>query len=111
MSGACTWRSTGSAPDSPRSRSPEPARPMSARAAFRPRERLLLRLVDELHDTAEVSDTLWQQLRAEWTEEQLVELVVLVGRYHLISFVTNAFRIPHEPYGVPFPGTIDRASR
>jgi alkylhydroperoxidase family enzyme len=80
-------------------------------SGFSSRERLLLRLVDELHDTAEVSDTLWQQLRAEWTEEQLIELVVLVGRYHLISFVTNAFRIPHEPYGVPFPGTIDRAGR
>lgn len=72
-------------------------------SGFPPRERLLLRLVDELHDTAEVSDTLWQQLRAEWTDEQLIELVVLVGRYHLISFVTNAFRIPHEPYGVALP--------
>jgi hypothetical protein len=59
--------------------------------------------VDELHDTAEVSDGLWQELQAEWTDEQLIELVVLVGRYHLISFVTNAFRIPQEPYGVRVP--------
>ncbi len=58
-------------------------------SAFPPRERLLLRLVDELHDTAQVSESLWQELRAEWTDEQLVEAVVLVGRYHLISFVTN----------------------
>lgn len=72
-------------------------------SGFLPRERLLLRLVDELHDTAEVSDALWQELRAQWADEQLIELVVLVGRYHLISFVTNAFRIPHEPYAVRFP--------
>lgn len=72
-------------------------------SAFPPRERLLLRLADELHETAEVSDGLWQQLRAEWTDEQLIELVVLVGRYHLISFVTNAFRIPHESYAARFP--------
>ena len=74
-------------------------------SAFPLRERLLLRLVDELHDTTEVSDTLWQQLRAEWTDEQLVELVVIVGRYHLISFVTNAFRIPCESYAARFPAT------
>lgn len=72
-------------------------------SAFPSRERLLLRLVDELHDTSDVSDTLWQKLRAEWTDEQLIELVVLVGRYHLISFVTNAFRIPREPYAARFP--------
>jgi 4-carboxymuconolactone decarboxylase len=72
-------------------------------SAFPAREHLLLRLVDELHDTAEVSDGLWQELRAEWTDEQLIELVVLVGRYHLISFVTNAFRIPREPYAARFP--------
>ena len=71
-------------------------------SAFPPRERLLLRLVDELHDTAQVSESLWQELRAEWTDEQLVELVVLVGRYHLISFVTNAFRLPLEALGARF---------
>lgn len=72
-------------------------------SAFPPRERLLLRLADELHDTSDVSDPLWQELRAEWTDEQLIELVALVGRYHLISFVTNAFRIPREPYAARFP--------
>jgi alkylhydroperoxidase family enzyme len=74
-------------------------------SAFSPRERLLLRLVDELHDTARVSDALWRELRGEWTDEQLIELVVLVGRYHLISFVTNALRLPLEPYAPRFPGT------
>lgn len=74
-----------------------------AASTFPPRERLLLRLVDELHDTSDVSDSLWQELRAEWTDEQLIELVVLVGRYHLISFVTNALRIPREPYAARFP--------
>ena len=75
----------------------------SEASAFPPRERLLLQLVDELHETAEISDALWRQLRAEWTDEQLVELVVIVGRYHLISFVTNAFRIPRESYAARFP--------
>lgn len=67
------------------------------------RERLLLRLVDELHGRAQVSDALWEALRKEWSEEQLIELIALAGFYHLISFVTNALRIPPETYGARFP--------
>ncbi len=52
-------------------------------SVFPPRERLLLPLVEDLRDTAQVTESLWEELRAEWTDEQLVELVVLVGRYHL----------------------------
>ena len=72
--------------------------------SFAPRERLLLRLCDELHDSSTVSDELWTALAAEWSEQQLIELVVLAGYYHLISFATNALRVPLEPYGVPFVG-------
>lgn len=70
---------------------------------FDPREKLLLRLCDELHATATVSDELWEKLAAEYTNEQLVELVVLAGLYHVISFATNALRIPLEPFGARFP--------
>lgn len=86
-------------------------------AALPERERLLLRLVDELHEGAQVSDGLWTALRAEWSPEQLIELVALTGFYHLISFVTNALRIPLEAYGARFPrpagadGAGDRRSR
>jgi alkylhydroperoxidase family enzyme len=73
--------------------------------AFPDRERLLIRLVDALHDEGRVDDALWAALRAEWTEAQLIELVALAGFYHLISFVTTALRIPPEPYGVRFPST------
>ena len=71
---------------------------------FAPREKLLLRLCDELHATATIGDVLWRQLAAEFTAEQLVELVVLAGLYHAISFATNAFAIPLEAFGARFPG-------
>jgi len=71
--------------------------------AFPDRERLLIRLVDALHDEARVGDPLWAALRVEWTEEQVIELIALAGFYHLISFVTNALRISPEPYGARFP--------
>jgi alkylhydroperoxidase family enzyme len=76
-------------------------------AAFPERERLLLRLADALHDEARVEDDLRAALRAHFTEEQLIELVALAGSYHLISFVTNALRIPREPYGARFPRPAD----
>ncbi len=90
---------------------------VAAAAALPERERLLLRLVDELHDAAQVSEALWTALQARWSDEQLVELVALTGFYHLISFVTNALRIPLEAYGARFPrpagtdGAGDRHSR
>jgi 4-carboxymuconolactone decarboxylase len=63
------------------------------------RQGLLIALVDALHDKAGFSDDLWTALAAEWTEEQLIELVQLTGYYHTVSFLTNAFRIEAEPYG------------
>jgi alkylhydroperoxidase family enzyme len=77
--------------------------PAAEAAALPDRERLLLRLVDELHDGGRVSDALWAALEAEWSDQQLIELVALTGFYHLISFVTTALRIPLEPYGARFP--------
>jgi len=60
-------------------------------------ERTLIRLVDELHDTARISDALWTELRRHWSDAQLVELVVVVGFYHTISFVVNGLGVELEP--------------
>lgn len=68
-----------------------------------PRERLLLRLVDQLHDTSTIDDALWAELSAEFSDEQFLELIMLTGFYHMVSFVVNATRLPPEPYGVRFP--------
>jgi 4-carboxymuconolactone decarboxylase len=62
------------------------------------RDRLLVQLVDELHDTAHVSDELWAQLAGHWSEAQLVELLMLAGWYHAISYVCNAARVPLESW-------------
>lgn len=59
-------------------------------------ERSVLRLVDALIDTAAVDDDLWAQLAGFFGEAQLLDLLLLVGWYHAISFVANAARVPHE---------------
>ena len=69
---------------------------------FPPREKLLLRLCDELHDTATIGDELWNDLAKEFRDDQLIELVVLAGLYHVISFATNAFRLAPEPFAARF---------
>ncbi len=66
---------------------------------------LLIRLVDELHDTSTVSDGLWEEIHDLWTPAQLVELVALVGQYHLVSYFTNALRVEPEEFGARFPAS------
>lgn len=67
------------------------------------RERAIVRLADELHDTATVSDALWSELGDVFAPDQIVELLVLVGFYHTISFVTNGLSIELEEGGERFP--------
>lgn len=71
--------------------------------AWSDEERLLIRLVDELHDSANVSDELWKALAAIFSVEQILELIALVGFYHTVSFFANGLRLAPEPYGVPSP--------
>jgi alkylhydroperoxidase family enzyme len=81
---------------------------------WQPRERLILRLVDCLHETNTIHETLWAALKTEFSGEQLIELVVLTGFYHTISFVTNALAIPLEESAARFaayqPSSASNAS-
>jgi alkylhydroperoxidase family enzyme len=72
-------------------------------SAWADEERLLIRLVDELHDAAGISDELWAPLAAVFSVDQILELIALVGFYHSVAFFANGLRLPLEPYGAPFP--------
>jgi hypothetical protein len=65
-----------------------------------PAERLLLRAVDALHDAGDLDDDLWAELTGAFTEAQLLDLTMLCGWYHAISFTARACRVPLEP-GAP----------
>jgi len=66
-------------------------------------DRLLLRLSDALHRDSTLGDELWQSLRADFSEEALLELLMLAGFYRTVSYLTNALRLPLEPDGTRFP--------
>jgi alkylhydroperoxidase family enzyme len=69
----------------------------------------LVRLVDALHDTGTVPPALYDALAAAHPPEQLIELVVLAGFYHLISFVANAAGVEREPWAARFPVAAEEA--
>jgi alkylhydroperoxidase family enzyme len=66
-------------------------------------EALVLELADALHATAHVGDALHARLEATFPPEVLVELVALVGFYHLISFQVNVLRVQPEPFAPALP--------
>lgn len=66
-------------------------------------ERDLLALAEALHEHATLPGDLWERLAGAWQPDQLMEMVVLCGFYHMVSFVTRAFAIDLEDYGARFP--------
>jgi alkylhydroperoxidase family enzyme len=65
-----------------------------------PAEAELLRAVDELHDTSRLSDRCWGALSAHLEPEQILDLLLLAGWYHAISYAANGARVDLEP-GAP----------
>jgi alkylhydroperoxidase family enzyme len=68
-----------------------------------PREGLIVRLADQLHETSRLSSDLWQELAAEWSEEQLLEMLVIAGFYHAVAYTVNALELPPEEWAARFP--------
>ena len=56
------------------------------------RDRLLVEAVDRLHDRADLGEELWRRLAAVFSEAELLDLTMLCGWYHAISFTANAAR-------------------
>ncbi len=60
----------------------------------------LLRAADELHDHSCISDPTWSALAGRYDDRQLIELLMLVGQYHLVAFTLNSLGVEREA-GVP----------
>jgi hypothetical protein len=60
------------------------------------RERALIQVVDALHDASDIGDELWQSAREVLDEPQLLDLFLLCGWYHAISFAARAARLELE---------------
>jgi alkylhydroperoxidase family enzyme len=67
------------------------------------REALLLQAADELHADSRISDATWERLAQHLDEQQLIELPMLVGQYHLVAFALNSLGVQPEPGLEPLP--------
>lgn len=70
-----------------------------------PRHALLLRAADELHAERRISHGLWDELRPLLSDEELIELCLLVGHYEMLAMTLNSLEVePDEiPLGRPTP--------
>ncbi len=44
-----------------------------------------------------------RDVRAHFAPDQLVELIMLAGLYHAVSYMVNATRVQHEAFARRFP--------
>jgi 4-carboxymuconolactone decarboxylase len=68
-----------------------------AAEGWSPFEASLCRAADELHDDGCITDSTWDALAREYDEQQLIQATMLVGYYHLVSFVLNSLGVALEP--------------
>jgi alkylhydroperoxidase family enzyme len=62
----------------------------------------LLELVDQLHETQTVTDDLWINLCKLYRHDQLIELIMVTGLYHAVSFIVNSLHIEKEEFAPAF---------
>jgi alkylhydroperoxidase family enzyme len=72
-----------------------------------PAEVAALRATDELHDRSTITDATWVALTEHFSDQQVLDLVFLVGNYHIVSFALNACRVERDDgvddTALPFP--------
>ena len=70
-------------------------------------EAAAVRATDELHDRSTISDSTWSTLAEHFSQQQILDLVFLIGQYHLVSFALNACGVVRDDGvdspAIPFP--------
>jgi 4-carboxymuconolactone decarboxylase len=66
-------------------------------------ETALLRAADELHDDQCVGDETWAVLEAHYDTQQMIELPMLVGQYHMVAMTLNSLGVQLDPGLEGFP--------
>jgi len=75
----------------------------SAHDGWEVAQRAVLLLAEELHETSTISEELWAQLEGLLSGEQIIELIVTAGWYHVIAYLCNGLRVELEPWAARFP--------
>ncbi len=62
-------------------------------AGWDPFEANILRAADELHELSFIEEDTWAGLAARYDTEQLIEVPMVVGHYHLVAMTLNSLRV------------------
>lgn len=65
-----------------------------------PLDAALLRAADELCADACIQDDTWAALAAHFSDQQMLDIITVVGCYEIAAMVFNSLKLPMEP-GVP----------
>ena len=65
---------------------------------------VLLHAADELHADATIGDATWSALATRFDEQQLIEVCMVVGQYHLVAFTLNSLGVQGEGELPAIPG-------
>jgi AhpD family alkylhydroperoxidase len=63
---------------------------------FSPRQALLIRAVDELHDEDAISEETFAALRGDLSDRDIVEFCMLAGHYSMLAGLINSLRIASD---------------
>ena len=75
-----------------------------------PQERLIVRMVDELHRHSTIADATWEGLSAHWPQDQVIELIFSSAFYHMAAFFLNSAAVPLEHGSERFPAGVAQAT-
>jgi alkylhydroperoxidase family enzyme len=62
-------------------------------AGYSRHQEALLRAADELHGERELADATWSELRQRFSDEQMIELCMLVGNYEMVAMTLKSLRV------------------
>lgn len=61
------------------------------------KDRAILRLAEELHQTCNVGDEAWEIVRKHFSDKEIIEMLMMAGFYREIAYLYNTMRVPLMP--------------
>jgi hypothetical protein len=77
--------------------------PGSTFGTWNPAEAGLVKAIDQLCHMGWLDDATQARFEADWSTEQQLEIIAVIGAYHTVSMVANVARLPLEDFAQPFP--------
>jgi alkylhydroperoxidase family enzyme len=65
--------------------------------AYTDRDRAVLAMTDELHESSEVSAATWAKLAQSFSNPELVELIIVAGFWRMMAGFLKTSKIPFDP--------------